>query len=562
MRLIKLALLTIMIVPPLAAQKFYPDDPLQSEPRPRDAAGVKLRKLNDYYDLVENSFSDKGKPDKKTGPVPAQGVNTIGEPMDGAWYVHRHYWKSMSNEDLARGPGGEKQPSPDGPWTVVSAKTEGITPGFVMTDSKGDRYFVKFDPIDNPELATGAEMISTQIFYALGYHVPECYLIHFTRERLILGPDVTFTDAEGRKRKMTGHDLDKLLTKAPKNSNGGYRAIASLQLPGKPLGGFKYFGTRPADPNDVVPHQNRRELRGLYVFAGWLNHNDSRSINTFDSLINEGSSHYVRHYLMDFGSTLGSSSTSVKKARVGGEYYLDFKPAPKQIATLGFAVPYWAKARYPGYPSVGGFESSTFKPDKWVPDYPNAAFLNRLPDDEFWAAKQVMAFTDDQIRAIVKVAQYSDPQAERYVADTLIARRDKIGRTFFARVLPLDRFEVKQGELVFHDLAQEHDQEVKGELQVAWSSFDNQTQKTTPISPDSGFKLPKESLDGSAPSYFAANIWRGDDKARAVTVYLRTTGGQVDVVGIDRTWRIDSPEEAARQRHQSAAVPRTIDAQK
>ena len=52
----------------------------------------------------------------------------------------------------------------------------------------------------------------------------------------------------------------------------------------------------------------------------------------------------------------------------------------------------------------------------------DTAFLNRLPDDEFWAAKQVMAFTDDQIRAIVKVAQFSDPRAEKYVADTIIAR--------------------------------------------------------------------------------------------------------------------------------------------
>jgi hypothetical protein len=35
---------------------------------------------------------------------------------------------------------------------------------------------------------------------------------------------------------------------------------------------------------------------------------------------------------------------------------------------------------------------------------------------------QVMGFTDEQIRAIVKLAQYPDRDAERYIARTLIAR--------------------------------------------------------------------------------------------------------------------------------------------
>jgi hypothetical protein len=42
-----------------------------------------------------------------------------------------------------------------------------------------------------------------------------------------------------------------------------------------------------------------------------------------------------------------------------------------------------------------------------------AAFANRLPDDAFWAARQAAAFTDEDIRAMVQVAQYSDPNAER-----------------------------------------------------------------------------------------------------------------------------------------------------
>lgn len=525
------SLLLVMGNSLVAAEKFYPDDPLQKEPPPRNAANVKTRKINQYYDMLENSFAERGERNKKGHVVSAQGVSTLGEPNDPAWYVPRHYFKPMSEDELVRGPGGNNPPSAGGSWTVVSAKSEGISPGFVMTDSKGDRYFVKFDPMTNPEMATGAEMISARFFHALGYHVPDYYLITVTRERLVVGPNVTITDAEGKKRPMKTGDLDKLLAKVPKTKNGQYRAIASIQLPGKPVGPFKYFGTRSDDPNDVVPHEHRRELRGLFVFSAWLNHNDSRSVNTFDTLITEGDTQYVRHYLQDFGSTLGSASTSAKQARMGGEYYLDFGAAPLQMVTLGLAVPYWALAKFPKNPAVGGFDSAAFRPDDWLPDYPNSAFLNRLPDDEFWAAKQVMAFTDEQIRAIVKVAQYSDPRAEKYVADTIIARRDKIGKTYFPKVVALDGFAIENGKLVFRDLAQEHGFDVKGPLRVAWSRFDNQTNQKTPIPGAQDFQVP----DQGGGSYLAADIWREADPKKTVTVYLRNASA-AKVVGVDRTW--------------------------
>jgi hypothetical protein len=330
---------------------------------------------------------------------------------------------------------------------------------------------------------------------------------------------------------MTQKDLDKLFEKVPQEKNGGYRGIVSIALEGKPVGPFKWFGTRGDDPNDVVPHEHRRELRGAFVFAAWFNHNDSRAINTLDTLVKDDGTTYVRHYLMDFGSTLGSASTRAKEARIGGEYYLDFKPAPKYIATLGLDVPYWAHANFPDYLSVGRFESSVFRPDEWVPDYPNAAFLNRLPDDEFWAAKQAMALTNDQIRAICKVAEFSNPDAERFLADALIDRRNKIGKVYFAKVLPLDRFAVENGQLVFHDLAVEHGMEVKGPLHITWSRFDNKTNQKDPISTAQDFHVPGD----AGASYLAADIWRGDDKAKAVTVYLRTTSAP-EIVGVDRNW--------------------------
>src|SRR5690606_8237355 len=120
--------------------------------------------------------------------------------------------------------------------------------------------------------------------------------------------------------------LEALLEKAARSEDGSYRVLASKALPGKPVGRFRYYGTRPDDPNDIFPHEHRRELRGLRVFAAWLNHDDSRSINTFDSLVDTGGRAIVRHHLLDFGSTLGSGSVQAQSTRAGNEFIWDKRP--------------------------------------------------------------------------------------------------------------------------------------------------------------------------------------------------------------------------------------------
>ena len=67
-----------------------------------------------------------------------------------------------------------------------------------------------------------------------------------------------------------------------------YRVVASKGITGKDVGPFKYYGTRPDDPNDIHPHEHRRELRAMRVFGAWLNHDDSRAINTRDFLQDVG----------------------------------------------------------------------------------------------------------------------------------------------------------------------------------------------------------------------------------------------------------------------------------
>ena len=532
--LLVIALSTISAL--LGAKRFYPDDPLTAEPAPLNTENVKRRQLSRYYDLFAHTLGKPGERSTNGHVIRSRAVNTLGEPMDGAWYTKRHYWKPMTTEELTRGPGGMTPPSMDGPWTIVSAKTEGVTPGFVMVDSKGRRFFLKFDPLGNPEMATAADMISARFFHALGYHVYDTYLVYFTMDQLVLGKDVQVTDKKGR-RKITQGDVLETLLKVPKNKDGKYRGLASLQLPGLPLGPFRFSGLRGDDPNDIVPHEHRRDLRGYYVFCAWLDHDDSRAINTLDTFVEEDGVKHVKHHLLDFGATLGSSTTRPNSPRAGGEYLFSWGPTIKEIATLGLRVPRWAFAKYPNYPSIGRIEAEVFDPERWYPEYPNPAFANRLPDDEFWAAKQVMAFSDDQIRAIVRTGQISEPAAESYLADCLIRRRDKIGKAFFAKVLPLDRFSIRDGEIVFEDLAKTHKLGQTGPLKITWSQFDNETEKKTPLSGETSFAIPKEGLTRQATSYYAADICRDGDTRRTITVYMRTEGSrEPQLVGIDRSW--------------------------
>ena len=527
----------LLAAAPAQAKKFYADDPLEKEPKPLPVKEVKVRNLSEAYDLFYHMFKkseeEKG---RQIGKPPAQAINTLGEAPDSAWYHTRHGMRPMSIEELVRGPGDSRPPNAAGPWRIVSAKQSGVTPGFTIEDSTGTRYLLKFDAPRYQELASAADVIGCKFFYALGYSVPQNYIVRFRREQLTLDRQSTFRKVNGKRLTLGQRDVDELLSQMPTDREGRYRALASRFIEGKLVGQFRYYGTRSDDPNDIVPHELRRDLRGLFVFCAWLNHDDSRDINTLDALVEEDGTRYLKHHLIDFGAILGSNTYRPDSPRNGFEYLFDPKPAALRFFTLGLAVPRWSRsAHYPHYPSVGRIEYELFEPDSWKPEYPNVAFRNRDPGDTFWAAKQVMAFRDEHIRAMVKTGQYSDPAAEDWLVRCLIARRDKVGRVYFSRVLPLDRFQVEEGRLKFQDLGAQYGFAPARQYTVEWSAFHNDSEKHTPIPEAKSFELPKQIEGARDGEYFAASI-RGDDPAKTVVVYLRKTGIGTKIVGVDRTW--------------------------
>lgn len=512
------------------AQRFLPDDPLQDDPDSTDAPVPSERAASDIYDFLENTFAS---PRDYEGP--ALNVNTLGEVPNSSWYTQRHYYDPMTEEQLVGGLYDTGAPVREEPWRVVDVKTEGKSAGFEIVDERGERYLVKFDHPEYMELSTGAEIVSTKFFYALGYHVPENYLVRFAADQLV--PDTS----EG----ITRADIEATLAKAPTYDDGTYRALASLFIDGEAfIGPFYYYGTRPDDANDIFRHEGRRELRGMRVFAGWLNHFDSRSINSLDVVKAAGQDTFVVHYLIDFGSTLGGGPGGPARRWTGFEYAIDWDKMFTRAVTLGFAGSGWQDIDYPDDPAVGHFDAEHFDPETWKPQYPNPAFRNMDPADAFWAAKQVMAFTDEQIRAVVASADYSDPEAEAYIAETLAGRRDKIGAAFLPYAGGLDRFAVEGGALVFEDLPARYGLVPADRVRnVIFRPFDNETGElgeALVAGERSGTRLRLPETD--APFLMAELRTYRHGYTR---VYLRRAGGSYEVVGVTRVGQGEAPREQA-----------------
>src|SRR5678816_1752293 len=326
-----------------ATPVYFPDDPLQVDnDRALDAGKAVRIEGSNAYDFAEQTFIKPG--DHR--PIPAVNVNTIDEVPDSSWFTNRIGRRAMSIDEIVRGPNTLDAPNIDD-WPVVEGKSSGITPGYRVVAPDGRLYQVKFDPPSNPEMASGAEVIGAAFYHAIGYNVVQGYIVEIDPDKIVIAPNATTVDLRGRKVPITRTNVDRLLRVAAKLPNGKYRATLSRFADGKPLGYFKYYGTRPDDPNDIHPHEHRRELRASRVFAAWLNHDDSRGLNSLDMLERASGKAWVKHYMFDFGSIMGSGTVFAQKARAGNEYIFELKPGLLTALTFGLYLKPWITFRYP-----------------------------------------------------------------------------------------------------------------------------------------------------------------------------------------------------------------------
>lgn len=461
-------------------------------------------------------------------PKESYNMNRFDEVPNSSWFTNRIKDAGISAQSIRDGVGKSNGPDTNGVWRVFRPKVQGATPGFWIKDSRGEQYIIKFDPSSNPELATAAAAMASRYFHNCGYNVPQETIVFWRPEMLEIEPGIVFTDRDGNKREFVKADLDDIIARVHKQPDGRIRSLASKVLEGKSVGPFSFSGKRPDDPNDWCSHEHRRELRALYIVASFINQYDTKDQNTLDTYVEENGRKFIRHHLIDFGSTFGSNGDRPKDGKIGYCNTFDLRDVMVSWATLGLKKWGWENAKPYQFASIGYFESEIFEPNKWNPIVPNPAFENMTPRDAYWGTKIVMAWQDEHIRALVETGEYSDQAAKEYLVKTLTERRDKIGRYWFGKVAPLDDFEfADDGNTIsirFEDLAVRYGLEATAESKYRWSveycgkrlvDEENQTNQAIEIDPEL-----RSALAGAFRSDKA-----GEDKSHLYELKLRVQRG-------------------------------------
>ena len=492
---------------------FYDDDPLWIEPVTQNVTDVSDYEPNLVFQSAQGLFTQPGDP---STDVRAQNINTVDGVPDGPFYVNRAGRMPLTPAAVARASNTSDGPAP-GPWTVVSAKSDGVTPGFTIRDSKNDLWFIKFDPPGYRAMATGTEVVAAKLFWAVGYHTVEYYLRQLSPTDLVIGPNANVTPAGGKERPMVQDDVETLLEKADRDPDGTYRIIVSKAAPGRPVGRIRFDGTRRDDPNDIVPHEHRRELRAYRVFAAWLNHVDAKGINSLDVLVNEDGRSFIRRYLLDFGSVLGSAAVGPREKWEGYEGLVE-SPGDilGRILTLGLKVPQWRTLEWYEHPAIGRVQQShaSWDPQRWAPHIMNGAFWHMRSDDAFWAAEKLAFITDDIIDAAIAEGRFGHPDAERELARAIRERRDRILQTYLPALNPVTDLALADGRLTFRNAAVDaRVAQAPTGYAADWFVFDNTT----------GERRPLGSTEGTGTTLTTPTL----PASGFVAVDLRVTGGPV-----------------------------------
>ncbi|MDZ7682723.1 MAG: hypothetical protein U5J63_13670 [Fodinibius sp.] len=219
--LIPLVLITVtMLISGCSSTKPYTLDPIKKfDPDTTDIPKPAENESYQYWDRIDNTifhqlekpldlnkvFRTAGRAVGIADAKQADNVNHLDEPPESSWYNYRHYYNPMSTKELAQGP-NTVAPDTSGTWTIFSAKLEGANPGFFIEDARGNRFLIKFDGPQYPELTTSAEVIGTKIFYASGYNVPEATITYFDPDQVTVGEDVTVL----KQRKRASNDHGRL----------------------------------------------------------------------------------------------------------------------------------------------------------------------------------------------------------------------------------------------------------------------------------------------------------------------------------------------------------------
>ena len=195
------------------------------------------------------------------------------------------------------------------------------TGGILASDASGKDWFVDFDPRGHPGLADQAGVLANRIFGAFGLNVPEDHVVEMRREELMVPAPDPGTPERARCASRVRGSL---------GGRARLRARASRAPGGTWSGPSLLAGCAIDDPNDLVPHENRRTLRALRVLGAFVNLQEIRPANTLDVYEGEAGQGFVRHYFLDLGQAFGGYSANSRRYWSGYNHYFSLQEAAQE----------------------------------------------------------------------------------------------------------------------------------------------------------------------------------------------------------------------------------------
>jgi hypothetical protein len=365
-------------------------------------------------------------------PYPDAGdINSMDEVAHSTWFTPR----TPDVGSMARGPETSGPPLP--PFTVLPDPPMALAAGsFCILDSRGQRYEIGIDPQDRPEMRTAAAAIASRIFWALGYNTPPVSIVRARVE--------DFWRSEG-----ASADVAAMLDGGPKPSLRFYRLAALAWPPSVLLGYAPESGTRGDDRNDVVPHENRRTLRALKVFASWLALEGLGPSKTFDRYVGPPGEGHVVHYVVGLDAALGAANvvraTDPAPAEGGGSPFI-------RLLTLGLFPNPRPTPTQVDIKAIGEFPEDV-DPAAFAPPLPYEPADRLLGPDGYWAAKRLLSLSSTHLALAIAAGNFSDPRAQHAMQVALEARQKKVARYWFGRVTPIELLSLARTNLALRDEA-------------------------------------------------------------------------------------------------------------
>ncbi len=345
---------------------------------------------------------------------PAADVNALDEVVVSSW---------MRAAGDLRSPVGAS----DGP-PVPPLSLEKITgpDRMQVLDARGLGYELLLDYPRHPALRTGAAAVASRLVRAVGYLTPEVHVIEIPEA---LG------DAVLPRRACVAHEAN-------------VRRAAAIRGPyGVDLGPPHPSEVREDDPNDRVPHAQRRSLRALRVVAAWLYLVDVGPNLTRDVYVGPPGAGHVLHLIIGLEDALG-----VERALSEARLLRDPIGLPaRNLITLGLADPYSKRPRgeWSGLGSIG----TDVDPEDANNPWPYDPVRSMSAADGYWMAKRIRALPRAALEDAVSAARLGDARAAEHLVYTLDVRRQKVFEHYAGRVTPLEVHSLERGRLALRDIA-------------------------------------------------------------------------------------------------------------